>query len=260
MEPITQNVKDFLFETAEEVHRTLESYSGGNLSEEVGLGADGTPTSRIDEIAENVVIERVERKNAPLNILSEEAEFIDNGADLTLVLDPVDGTFNALLGTPFYAISMAIGESCLSDVSYGLVRSLTNGDTYYAERGKGAFLNGERIRTADYEPEKSLFIVYMGRLASPRSLEIASKSRRARSYGAASLEICFVASGQADLYWVECDAMLRIIDIAAGALIVREAGGEVLDLEGKKLEMEFNISERSNFMVIGDEKVLEVLE
>lgn len=260
MESITQNVKDFLFETAEEVHRTLKAYSGDDLSEEVGTGADGTPTSRIDEIAEGVVIERVEQESIPLNILSEEAEFIDNGADLTLVLDPIDGTFNALLGTPFYAISMAIGESRLSDVRYGLVRSLTDGDAYYAEKGKGAFLNGKRIRTANFDPEKSLFIVYMGRLASPRSLEIASRARRTRSYGAASLEICLVASGQADLYWVECAAMLRIIDIAAGALVVREAGGEILDLEGTRLEMEFDIGERSNFMVIGDKKVLEVLE
>ncbi len=154
---------------------------------------------------------------------------------------------------------MAIGESCLSDVRYGLVRSLTDGDTYFAENGKGAFRNGEEIRTADFDPEKSLFIVYMGRLASLRSLEITSRARRARSYGAASLEICMVASGQADLYYVDCEAMLRIIDIAAGALIVREAGGEILDLQGQKLEMDFDIGERSNFMVIGDEKVLEVL-
>lgn len=252
-------MKEFLFEAAEAVYRKLRSSSGKNLSEDVGLGADGTPTSRIDEIAENVVIEKVERENVPLNILSEETAFIDNGADLTLVLDPVDGTFNALLGTPFYAISMAIGERSLSDVRYGLVRSLTDGDVYYAERDKGAFLNGDRIKTADFRPEESLFIVYMGKLASPRSFDVASKARRTRSFGAASLEMCLVASGQADLYYVECSAMLRIIDIAAGALIVREAGGEVLDLEGKRLEMDFNITARSNFMVIGNERVLEVL-
>ena len=259
MESITENVKEFLFETAEEVYRTLRSSSGTDFSKQVGMGADGTPTSRIDEIAERVVIEKVERENVPLNILSEESEFIDNGADMTLVLDPVDGTFNALLGTPFYSISLAVGESCLSDVRYGLVRNLTDGDAYYAEKGKGAFLNAERIRTADFDAEKSLFIVYIGKLAHPRSFEIAAKARRARSFGAASLEMCYIASGQADLYYVDCDAMLRIIDIAAGALIVREAGGEVLDLEGRRLEMDFDISSRSNFMVIGDERVLEVL-
>ncbi|MFQ6127394.1 MAG: inositol monophosphatase family protein [Thermoplasmata archaeon] len=252
-------MKKFLFEAAEEVYKTLNSSLRKNFSEEVGLGADGTPTSKIDEIAESVIINKVEREDVPLNILSEEADFIDNGSDLTLVLDPVDGTFNALLGTPFYAISMAIGESCLSNVRYGLVKSLSNGDVCYAEKGKGAFQNGGRIRTAVFDPEKSLFIVYMGKLASPRSFEIASRARRARSYGAASLEMCMVASGQADLYYVECEAMLRIIDIAAGTLIVREAGGEVLDMEGKELEMKFDITERSNFMAVGDKRVLEVL-
>ncbi len=259
MESITENVKEFLFETAEEVYRTLRSSSGADFSRQIGMGADGTPTSGIDEIAERVVIEKVQRENVPLNILSEESEFVDNGADMTLVLDPVDGTFNALQGTPFYSISMAVGESCLSDVRYGLVRSLTGDDAYYAEKGKGAFLNGERIRTAGFDPDKSLFIVYIGKLAHPRSFEIAAKARRARSFGAASLEMCYIASGQADLYYVDCSAMLRIIDIAAGALIVREAGGEVLDLEGRRLEMDFDISSRSNLMVIGDENVLEVL-
>ncbi|MFQ6107707.1 MAG: inositol monophosphatase family protein [Thermoplasmata archaeon] len=253
-------MKDFLFEAAEDVYRTLKSSSRKEFSEEVGLGADGTPTSKIDQIAERVVIEKVERENVPLNILSEESEYIDNGADMTLVLDPVDGTFNALLGTPFYSISMAIGESCLSDVKYGLVRSLTDSDVYYAEKGKGAYRNGGRIRTTAFNPEKSLFLVYMGKLAHPRSFEIAARARRARSYGAASLEMCYVASGQADLYYVDCDAMLRIIDIAAGTLIVREAGGEVLDMDGQRLDMRFDITSRSNFMVIGDESVLGVLK
>jgi fructose-1,6-bisphosphatase/inositol monophosphatase family enzyme len=258
IESITDNVKEFLYETAEEVYRALRSSSGTDFSVEVGMGADGTPTSRIDH-AEKVVIDKVTRENVPLNILSEESEFVDNGADLTLVLDPVDGTHNALLGTPFYSISMAVGESCLSNVRYGLVRSLAGGDTYYAEEEKGAFLNDVRIRTADFNPERSLFLVYIGTLAHARSYEIAAKARRARSYGAASLEMCYVADGQADLYYVDCDAMLRIIDIAAGALIVREAGGEVLDLDGGRLEMDFDISSRSNLMVIGDKRVLEVV-
>lgn len=259
MHSITEDVKEFLFEATEEVIEALELASGTNLSEEVGMGADGTPTSRIDEIAERAVLDKIDREEIPLNVLSEESEFVDNGADRTLVLDPVDGTHNALLGVPYYAISMAIGRSRLSDVEYGLVRSLTNGEVFYAEKGGGAFRNGTRIQTVPYRSDESLFIVYIGRLARPRSFEIAAIPRRARSYGAASLEICYVASGQADLYYVDCDAMLRVIDIAAGALIVREAGGEILDLDGNILEMEFDIAARTNFMVIGDESVLEVL-
>lgn len=252
-------MRDILFEIAGFIQEELRKHKGEDLSEEVGMGADGSPTSRIDLIAENCVFDILKKHDNPLNVLSEESEFVDNGAEYTLVVDPVDGTFNALRHIPFYSVSLAVGKKNLSDIEYGLVRDLLRGTTYYSEKGMGAFLDGKPIGTSEYDEAESLFLVYGGRLAKGRATAIAQMARRTRSYGAASLEMCMVASGQADLYYVECEPMLRIIDIAAGTLIVREAGGMVLDLQGENLNMDLDIKERSNLMVLGDSKLLEAI-
>ncbi|MCL2510257.1 MAG: sugar kinase, partial [Methanomassiliicoccaceae archaeon] len=107
----------------------------------IGMGADGTSTSQIDKIAENTVLDYIQRNNIPLNVLSEEIGFVDNGGDETLVLDPIDGTSNAVAGIPLYTISMAIGKKSLADIHTAYLRNLATGDVYTAEKGKGAFKN-----------------------------------------------------------------------------------------------------------------------
>ena len=91
------------------------------------MGADGTPTQWIDRYAEDIVLDTV--ADTKINILSEERGYIDNGGDYTLILDPIDGTRNAIHNIPFYAISLAIGKEKLGDVQYGLVRNIPTGDT-----------------------------------------------------------------------------------------------------------------------------------
>ncbi|MFQ6060214.1 MAG: inositol monophosphatase family protein, partial [Thermoplasmata archaeon] len=83
------------------------------------------------------------------------------------------------------------------------------------------------------------------------------KARRTRNYGAASLELAMVASGVADLYTVDATPMIRLVDLAAGALMLREAGGEIYNTNGDILEMRFDPRERSNFIAVGDSRLLE---
>ncbi len=246
-----------LEELAKSVQLALTAHKGEDLTAKIGIGADGTPTQKIDKIAEDAILEALDKHGNPLNVLSEEAEFIDHGADQTLVIDPVDGTFNALVGIPFFSVSLAVGKKRLSDVQYGLIRDLVNGTIYSAEKGHGAFMDGKMIRTKEYIPKESLFLVYLGDSATPRSFEIASKARRTRNYGAASLELAMVASGIADLYMVDAKPMIRLVDLAAGTLILREAGGEIYNTDGDVLEMSFGPRERSNFIAVGDRKLLE---
>lgn len=248
---------ELLRELAESVHFALKGHKEEDLSTRIGMGADGTPTQKIDKIAENAILESLEKQGNPLNILSEEAGFIDNGAEDTVVIDPVDGTFNALAGIPFYSVSLAVGKESLSDVQFGLVRDLVHGTVYSAEKGKGALMDGNKVRTKEYDPKRTVFLVYLGISASSRSFEIASKARRTRNYGAASLELAMVASGVADLYMVDATPMIRVVDLAAGTLILREAGGEIYNTDGDVLEMRFGPRERSNFIAVGDKKVLE---
>ncbi len=229
---------------------------------EVGVGASGSATSRIDKIVEDTIIDFVRKEDLRLNILSEEIGFLDLGGDRMLVVDPLDGTANFNSEIPFFAVSLAIGTDRMSDVSYGLVRNLVNGESFYAEKGKGVWLNNEPIRTRAFVKETSLFLAYVGRDADNGTWEIANIPRRIRSLGCASLEMCHIARGMADGFYFNCkdfSKRMRIVDIAASALILREAGGEIYDLNGSLLDIKFNLDDRANFMALGDPSIKEMI-
>lgn len=228
----------------------------------VGMGASGSATSRIDRFAEEVVLRYLEEEDIKLNVLSEEAGFIDRGADRVLVLDPIDGTLNCTRGIPFFSVSMAVGKKKLTDCDYALVKNLFTGDCYYAQRGRGAELNGHRIGVSKYDRDDAIFIMFDGRDAAPESEKVRLMASRVRTMGCASLEMCLVAQGSVQAHYMNCTnfkRMIRVIDIAASCLILREAGGEVVDLEGNKLDMEFNLQDRKNFLAYGDPRIKEMV-
>src|SRR5438034_438641 len=138
-------MKGLLLEIADAVQHAVEAFQG-DPAEVVGRGADGAPSARIDRLAEETVLRVLDYEGAALNVLSEEAGFIDRGGKATLVLDPIDGTHNAIRGIPAYSVSLAIGHERLSDVQQALVRDLVSGATYYAAKGGGALLNARPIR------------------------------------------------------------------------------------------------------------------
>ncbi|UCE74429.1 MAG: sugar kinase, partial [Methanomassiliicoccales archaeon] len=181
-------VQALLHAIANEVEKAVKNtVNSKNLGEDLGIGADGTPTKLIDDMAEQICFKVLKEKKGKLNILSEEAGFIDNNAERTLVMDPIDGTHNAIKGIPVYAVSLAVGKNKLSDVEYGLVRNLVTGDTFWAEKGKGAYLNDRSIKVRDFNQEESMFALYVGGRATQRSYTIAKLPRRGRALGCASL-------------------------------------------------------------------------
>ena len=252
-------MKDLLLQIAEAVQHAVAAIEG-DPAEIVGRGADGAPSARIDRTAEQAVLRVLEHEGAALNVLSEEAGYLDRGGKATLVLDPIDGTHNALRGIPAYSISMAIGHERLSDVQEALVRDLASGLTYYAAKGGGALLNSHPIHVRESDPEDLVFTVYLGSHAAPDAAKVARQARRVRSLGAASLDMCLVARGAADLYYMHSatDATkLRAVDIAGATLIVREAGGLVLDLKGRDLDMPLNSTSRTDLVATGDRQTWE---
>lgn len=254
-------MRSLLSSLASQVRSALTAFKG-EAGEEVGLGANGTPTSRIDTVAEEAVLSYLERENVRLNVMSEERGLVDNGAEETLVLDPIDGTHNAVRGLPLYAVSIAAGKDSLKSVWAGLVMELNSGRTYYAEAGKGAWCDQMRIHAKKIDFEDTVFSVYLGERAHPKSYQLARRARRVRSLGAASLDMCMVAQGAFDLYYLNSTATdheLRVMDIAASTLILREAGGEVYNLERKVLDMPFDPRARTNLIAVGDLKLLEVV-
>lgn len=254
-------MKELLLELADAVQHAVAEIVE-DPAEVLGRGADGAPSTRIDRVAEAAVLRVLDYEDAHLDVLSEEAGFIDRGGETTLVLDPIDGTHNALRGVPAYSVSMALGHSRLGDVEEGLVRDLVSGATYYAAQGQGAKLNGRPIRVRPSDPKDLLFSVYLGTNAHPDAARIAGLARRVRNLGAASLDLCLVARGAADLYYMHsavADARLRAVDIAAGTLIVREAGGLVLDLAGGDLDLPLDTTARTDLVAAADRRVWEAI-
>lgn len=256
-------MRQLLEDIADEVSKRLQELPVGfDGSEEIGIGASGSATSRIDKLLEDVIIDFVRDTDSGLNILSEEAGFLDLGGEKILVIDPLDGTANFHASIPFFSISLAIGSSMMSDISHGLVRNLVNDEEYYAEKGKGAWLGDEQIRTRSFDKKKSLFMVYVGNYMNCDTWKLADEMRRIRSLGCASLEMCHLARGSADGYYFNClefSKRMRVVDIAASALILREAGGEIFDLEGNILDMKFSLEDRANFLALGDRSSRELM-
>jgi len=251
-------VRSLLVALAAAVQRAVDGFRG-NPGETVGSGADGLPSARIDVVAEKAVLRTLERRRVKVNVLSEEAGWLDRGTKETLIVDPIDGSHNAIRGIPAYSTSIALAQSSLKDVRAGVVRNLATGDVFYAERGKGARLDGRPIRVRSFDADDTLFDVYFGQNADPKAAQVAAAARRVRNLGVASLDLCLVASGAADLYYMNAVAKARhrLVDIAAGTLIVREAGGEVLDLDGRQLDLPLDPKARTNVIAVGDRRTLE---
>ena len=229
--------------------------------EEVCIGADGTPTSEIDKVAENAALMHIQLNSLPINVLSEEIGFVDNGAEETLVMDPIDGTTNAIAGIPYYTVSLAVGKSNMSDIRIAYLRNLATGDEYTAEKGKGAYKNGARMHVRDLDSKNLFFMIYLGNGSSPDSYDLAKRVKSSRSMGCASLEMAMVAEGEADAQYMKASKYsrgIRVVDIAASSLILREAGGEIYTMEGEPLNMPFKLEARSNYVAFGKPEAFDI--
>jgi fructose-1,6-bisphosphatase/inositol monophosphatase family enzyme len=256
-------MKAVLSKIADEVmkkYRELPKDFAGHVP--VGMGASGSATSKIDKYAEDAVLDLVEKEEIELNVLSEEVGFVDRGFKKTLVLDPIDGTLNCTRGIPFFSVSMAVCTKTMKDADFALVKNLYTGDTYSARRGGGAELNDKRIGISKYSRDDAVFLMFDGVDVAPESNDVKLLASRVRTLGCASLEMCLVAQGSVQAHYMNCTnfkRMIRVVDIAASCLILREAGGEIVDLEGNKLDMELHLQDRKNFLAYGDPKIKELV-
>ncbi len=216
---------ELLFRIARGVREGInERYPHGGGSAIVGRGPDGTPTFEIDAAAEDIA-RKVLDGNAPeMNVLSEETGLLDRGSDSTLIIDPIDGSHNAVNGIPLFSVSLAISRGPVGMVQHAVVADIVRGTTYHASLGSGAFRDGVPIHTRKMVLEEATFSSYLSRFNMGANVSLLSLPNKGRYLGCVSLEMCLVAQGSMDLM-----AMLsrppRMIDIAAGTLILKEAGG-----------------------------------
>ncbi len=192
--------------------------------------------SSADKRTEDMLVEELQRVRNGYPILTEERGLID-GPDKShrFIIDPIDGTTNFLHGIPHFAISIALERE--GQLVSGLIFNPISDEMYVAEKGSGAYLNDKRLRVAARKDlNKSLLatgIPFLGRpghetFSAELSAAMAVTSG-VRRFGAASLDLAYVAAGRFDAFW---ERGLQPWDVAAGILIVKEAGGVVTDLNG----------------------------
>jgi myo-inositol-1(or 4)-monophosphatase len=175
------------------------------------------------------------------------------GAPFVWVIDPLDGTVNYSHGLPTFAVSIGVWERGLKprkgklwDAAYGtpliaVVHAPALGETFVAERGKGAFCNGQRIRVSKQakplEAVLSSGFSYHARNDGENVrewMEILTRFQAVRRMGSAALDLCFTAAGRFDGFW---EYGLKPWDVAAGGLLVEEAGGVVSNIQGRPYVM-----------------------
>ena len=231
---------------SEEIERAVKKIVGKDEAGiTVGIGKDGTPTKKIDRIAEEIAI-RILREH-DLRIVSEESGVVGDG-DVWVALDPIDGTFNATRGFPFYGVSLCFSRSqMLRDTFLGFVKNLATGDEYYSDRK--AYKNGRKIAVREVDDVECNAIFYYPYKRYP--------FRRIRILGSASLEICLVAEGSFDCFidvrkGKDGRGFLRVYDVSASIYIAKNAGAVISSLDGDDIwEKKISMEERFRLLISG---------
>lgn len=247
---------DLIKESQRAISPLIGSQKGGEI---VKMGADGTPTTLIDLVAEDKVMEVLEGVDRPLTLISEEIGEVNMGEghpEAVLIVDPLDGTSNAIKNIPAYGISVAVApilpghkrSLTIKDIQLGVVKNYATDDIYSAVRGQGAFNNGKSLTPS---PKQDLSHISLGAYVyrmDMGKIEVLCKSvRRMRILGAVAIEISYVADGTYDAF-VDVRNNLRVVDVAAAKLILEESGGIVTDSDGKSLNGALNVMEKTSLV------------
>ena len=199
--------------------------------------------SMADERAEKTVVEELRHARPDWGLHLEEGEDIEGDpAKPRWVVDPIDGTSNFIHGIPHFAISIAVqeprpGGTGWGEISHGLVYQPLTDESFWAEKGRGAWLQDRRLRVSSRRDLADALIAtgvpYKGHGHLDRFQKllgaVAPEVAGIRRFGSAALDLAWVAAGRFDAFWEED---LQFWDIAAGLILVREAGGFVTDFRG----------------------------
>ena len=172
---------------------------------------------------EKVIIEELKKAKPNYSIISEENGF-ENNKDKknTWIIDPIDGTINFLHGIPHFAISIALKSE--NEIISGIIFDPIKDEIFYAEKNNGAFFNNQRIRVSKKNEVDDCLFVTGGKLKSEPEIPY-------RKSGCAALDMAYVASGRYDGYFQN---NLNLWDIAAGIVLIKEAGGIVNEIDLSK--------------------------
>jgi len=198
---------------------------------QVSTKSPGDFVSSADKRTEKIIIDELQKAHPEYGIITEEAGIINKSNNQNRwIIDPIDGTMNFLNGIPQFAISVGYEEQ--SEIKCGVIFNPITNEMFFAEKGNGAFLNNTRIRVSNKKRIEDAIIVTGGPKKASKIkekifseyIEISNKVANVRKFGSAALDLAYVASGRFDGYW---QREINYWDVAAGIIIMKEAGGFV---------------------------------
>jgi len=252
-----EHLKEMALKVYEKIHPIL----GTELAAKPSIrGAGGDITMYIDTLAENTIMDNLKEFGANLLLISEEVgeKYIGNREEAlksnqVLIVDPIDGSNNSVRGIPYCSVSIAYAEgSQMRDITKAIVVNLYTKDVYWAEKGLGAFLNDKQIQVSELSIEdKPFFEFNIAPYNIKKNLErmdpIISKFHRIRILGSTALSLCQVASGSMEAF-INLRKSNRLVDTAAGYLILKEAGGKIFSFEGTEIDLGLAIDKKFSFI------------
>ena len=204
---------------------------------QVSLKGPGDFVTNCDKKVEKILIDELLKARPSYSILSEEIGEINNDDSFKWIIDPIDGTSNFLHGVPHFAISVGLEHN--KEIICGIIYDPIKDEMFTAEKGNGSYLNNQRMRVSSRSKLEDCMIFTGGPKREAKNRELALKEYYKfsikvlipiRKLGSASLDMAYVAAGRCDGFW---QRNLNYWDIAAGIILVKEAGGFVTDFNGE---------------------------
>lgn len=232
LEEITRKVADIVREVGSFIRTEAASFTQDKI-EYKGLN---DLVSYVDKTAEERLVEKLSQLLPAAGFITEEATINKTGENLNWIIDPLDGTTNFIHGIPTFAISVALQEGV--ELKAGVVYEINRDEMFSAWKNGGAYLNGSSIRVSGAEAINSTLLAtgfpYYNFSKQQQYLAAFSELMRSchglRRIGSAAVDLAYVAAGRFDGFF---EYNLNAWDVAAGALLVEEAGGKVIDFSGE---------------------------
>jgi myo-inositol-1(or 4)-monophosphatase len=235
-------------------------YDRAELAETVQMGADGTPTMRIDRIVEDAILASLEALPAGfgrVNVLSEETGWLDRGSGVSLVIDPLDGSANGAAGVPLTAFAGALAVD--GEFTESFTVWLDTGRTWWAHRdAPTAYRTSGRRRLAG-----AALSMLRPHTAEPGAAAAwwaaAERAARVRILSTSCLEAALVAEGATDAFADACSDTHRLVDLAAAVVMVKSAGGAVRDVHGRPVVFDTDLTRRWSGVVAATDELADEL-
>ena len=210
---------------------------------QVSKKGPGDFVTKTDKKVEKIIIEELEKARPKYGFIAEETGEKKSDSEFNWVIDPIDGTSNFMHGIPHFAVSIGLEKN--GEIIAGIICDPIKNETFYAEKGRGSYVNNRRIRVSNRKNLDEMIGLYGCPPLINNNEEIfeqvkrgSKKIHKLRNFGSAALDFAYVAAGRVDFAWYD---HLNYWDFAAGKILLIEAGGTITDFNDKEFKRQKDI-------------------